>query len=192
MATGGNEKFDKDGEIARRGRVNVTLLGEMQQLDFFAKNPPKTTGRELFSFQLAEKWRLRGNQICVKENGIEMSAEDFIATVTELTAWSIADSYKRWSPGPLDEVIVSGGGCRNKFLMERLTQFLPGITVKDHEAIGINSDAKEALLFALLAWLCINGQHGNVPSCTGAKEEVILGKISPGKNFSKLLKRAES
>lgn len=143
--------------------------------------------------ELAKKWQARGHQLANEKEQQNMTGEDFICTLTELTAISIAKAYASWSPGKIGQVIVSGGGCRNTFLMQRLELQLESqlgykVDLHTHETLGINSDAKEASLFALLGWLCVHSRNGNVLSCTGAVEGAVLGKITPGKNFASLLK----
>lgn len=125
--TEGKELYDKDGEYARKGKVNEELLQKMMKMEYFQvrttpsssyskKHPPKSTGRELFTTSLASKWKEDGDNIEKANNKENMSFFDFIATVTELTAWSIADAYIRFAPSPISEVIVSGGGSRFPFV----------------------------------------------------------------------------
>lgn len=115
-----------------------------------------------------------------------VSLEDMVATVTAFAAESIARSYQKWLPKQPDDVILGGGGTRNPALVRMLIEALPGTKIMTNEDFGINSDAKEALAFALLASETVHGQVGNVPSATGAKRAVILGKIVPGRNFGDL------
>lgn len=184
-ATGGAWTFDHDGELASEGRVVDRLLARWLEHPFFVAAPPKTTGRELFSLDLARQW-----QAAMRDVG--GGAVDLVATLTELTAASIADAYARFAPGRVAEVVVGGGGARNPALMDAIGRQLAdrlgyAVAVTTHEALGIDSDAKEALAFALLAYLCWHGWPGNVPTCTGAQRPAILGQISPGKNYSRLL-----
>jgi anhydro-N-acetylmuramic acid kinase len=138
--------------------------------------------------QLAEEW----NNIRLDKM---VSDEDFMATLTELTAVSIVDAYRKYL-GAADvdvEVLVSGGGSRNLYLMERISSLATaklggGSTVSSHDTnTVIKADSKEANLFALLAYLCVNGIPGNVPACTAARHAAVLGKICPGKNFRSAL-----
>ena len=181
VVTNGQHHFDQDGLIAASGRVAYPLLEEWMTLPYFEQPLPKSTGRELFSSVLGEQWR-----ISAFDAGL--SDADFVATVTELTALSIADAYHRYAPGPIGEVVVGGGGARNPTLMARLRYHLGAdVALCTHEELGIDSDAKEALAFALLAYLAILGKPGNIPSCTGARSEQILGQIAPGANWGQLL-----
>ena len=140
--------------------------------------PPKTTGRELFGVDLASRWQAE----LAAAGG---NAVDLVATLTELTAASIADAYARFAPGPVAQVVVAGGGAFNPTLMAALRRQLAQrlgrpVEVIDHTPLGIDAGAKEGLLFALLAYLCVHGWPGNVPACTGASKPVVLGQITPG------------
>jgi len=158
------QPFDRDGAIAASGRVDQTLLAELMAHPYLAARAPKTTGRELFGVQFARGLAGRGKPA------------DLVATATAFTAHSIADAYRRHL-GPVDEVIVGGGGARNAVLMRMLAEALPEARVVAHEAVGINSDAKEAIAFALLANDCILGLPTNVPGATGARQ-AVLGKVT--------------
>ena len=176
--------------------VNWRIAGPAQmpwsnvgcRIPFYQQQPPKSTGRELFSQALAERYRQEAAAA-----GLSMA--DFVATVTELTAASIADSYRRFAPMPVSEMVVCGGGARNPILLERLRSQLirrcgrqfPVVRYGEVGGIPGDEDSKEALGFALLAWLAIRGEGGNVPACTGAKGHRVLGKITPGLNFRRLL-----
>lgn len=158
-----NRPYDKDGEIAASGKVDRALLEELLSHPYLAAPPPKTTGRELFGVQFARQLMGRA------------APADLVATATAFTAYSIADAYRRFL-GPVDEVIVGGGGARNPVLMRMLAEALPGVRVMTHEAVGINSDAKEAIAFALLANDAILGLPTNVPGATGGRP-AVLGKV---------------
>lgn len=178
-------RYDRDGALAERGTVNDVLLATMLAHPYFAAELPKTTGRELFSHELFSQW-----ETVASDSGC--SPEDFVATLTELTAATIADCYKH-CPGPLAEVVVGGGGARNPVLMKRLEFHVARVVGHDrvrvvtHEALGMDSDAKEAVAFALLGALCLTGRVANVPACTGATKEVVLGQITPGSNYARVL-----
>ena len=187
QASGGRLQYDVDGQLAAGGHVAPALLAQWLTHPYFAQPAPKTTGRELFGAPLAQSWYADA-----KAQGL--SANDFVATITELTAASIADAYARFAPAAIRQVVVGGGGARNPVLMARLTAHLATrlgypVEVSTAEALGIDPDAKEALTFALLAYLALHGQPGNIPACTGAQSEQILGQISPGKNYRKLLEK---
>ncbi|MCX6047200.1 MAG: anhydro-N-acetylmuramic acid kinase [Chloroflexi bacterium] len=185
QATGGAWQYDVDGQLAAAGRVAPELLDKWLTHAYFSQQPPKTTGRELFGIPLVQRWYAEAQALGLGDN-------DFVATLTELTAASIADAYARFAPAPLAQIVVGGGGGRNPVLMARLAHQVASrcgrpIEVCTHAALGIDPDAKEALTFALLAYLALHGQPGNVPACTGAQRQQILGQIAPGDNYLKLL-----
>jgi anhydro-N-acetylmuramic acid kinase len=151
--------FDRDGERARAGQVNAALLERLLADPYYMREPPKSCGREQYGAEF------------VRETGID------IATATELTARSIALAIGRYPA--TREVIVSGGGAHNRYLMERLAALLRARVTTSAE-FGIGVDSKEAILFALLAYQTYHGRSGNLPSATGARHAVVLGKISSG------------
>ncbi len=151
--------FDRDGERARGARVNTALLDRLLEDPYYRRDAPKSCGREQYGAEF------------VQETGID------IATATELTARTIAMAIERYPD--TREVIVSGGGAHNRYLMERLTALVQARVTTSAE-FGIGIDSKEAILFALLAYQTYHGRAGNLPSATGARKAVILGKISYG------------
>jgi anhydro-N-acetylmuramic acid kinase len=172
LVTNGQLAYDQDGLMAARGKVCADLLAELLTHPYLAKQPPKTTGREKFGIAFAKAvWEAGKNR--------GLSQEDLLATVTAFTVEAIAGSYERfiyprYRP---DEVIIGGGGAYNPTLFQWLQQRLAPIPVLRHEAFGISSDAKEALLFAILANETLHGIPANVPSATGARHPVVLGKV---------------
>jgi anhydro-N-acetylmuramic acid kinase len=183
LISGGALRYDVDGQLAAAGKVSTELLHRWLDHPYFRQPPPKSTGRELFTRSLLEDWQREAQSV-------GCSDADFVATLTELTAASIADAYARFAPGPVVQTVVGGGGGRNPLLMERLAAQLaerldrpiPLLRHKDLPDLAINDDAKEALAFALLAWLAFHGRPGNVPACTGAAGTRILGKVTFGLN----------
>jgi len=163
--------YDKDGEIAAQGVVCDSWLNCLLEDEYYFMAPPKTTGREYFSPKYIE-------------NALKFAPEDerdIIATLTALTAKSIADSYARWVQPSVEikEVIIGGGGAYNPTLMKFLRIYLPKhIELKTHEDYGISNNFKEVMAFALLGYCTYYGIPNNLPSCTGAKKRVILGKIT--------------
>jgi anhydro-N-acetylmuramic acid kinase len=104
-----------------------------------------------------------------------------VATLTELTARSVADAYRRWLlPRGVDEVVVSGGGARNPVLMRRLAELLAPLPVHDGAMLGVDPEAKEALAFAMLGWAHLHGVPANLPAATGAVGPRVLGSYTPG------------
>jgi anhydro-N-acetylmuramic acid kinase len=184
FASNGALSYDDGGALARQGQVHEALIARWLAHPYYQLQPPKTTGRELYTATLAAAMR-------AEAQSVGASDVDFVATVTALTAATIADAYARFAPGPLAQVVIAGGGAHNPVLLAELRTRLAAqlhreVEVCTHEALGIDADAKEALTFALLAYLCAHGLPGNVPACTGAKAEVILGVIAPGINYQRL------
>jgi anhydro-N-acetylmuramic acid kinase len=109
-----------------------------------------------------------------------------IATITALTAQSIAQAYHSFL-GPVDELVAGGGGARNRTLLRMLSEALPETKVSTMQAYGIDPDAKEAIAFALLGYATLHGWPNNVPTATGADHPAVLGSITPGRNYRDLL-----
>lgn len=190
QATNGQLAYDQDGQLAQQGEVSQQLLTQWLALPYFQQLPPKTTGRELFSAQLVAQW-------WSEAKAAGLTPTDFVATMTELTVASIALAYERFAPGPIAQVVVGGGGARNPHLLRRLAIYLrqqwgKEVELCTHAALGIDDKAKEALAFALLAYLAIHGWAGNVPACTGAASQQILGQIAPGTQYTALLRQLRS
>ena len=170
LGTGGEQEMDEDGALAARGKVDDQQLARLLSQPYFALKPPKTAGREQFGCEYAAQTYRE-----LAEAGL--SLEDCLATVTALTAASIAESYRTHLPGLPDEAIVGGGGAHNSALLAMLRRRLPEATVVTHDDLGIPNVAKEPLAFAILANETLLGRPGNVPSATGAARAVPLGKI---------------
>nr|WP_258040749.1 anhydro-N-acetylmuramic acid kinase [Pseudanabaena sp. BC1403] len=162
------ESFDLDGAIARQGNPDLDLINKWLEQEFFVIAPPKSTGRELFSPDYLAA-RLAECQ--------HLSNYDILATLTEFTARAIAKSYRDFLPVFPNEVLIGGGGGRNGYLMERLQDLLAPAIVKRTDDFGMSGDSKEAIAFAVLGYLRLKERAGNLPSVTGAKRSVLLGKI---------------
>jgi anhydro-N-acetylmuramic acid kinase len=173
---------DRDGSTAARGQIDEAWLSELLEHPYLNRKPPKTTGRELFTVRMA-------HELVDTAHQRGLSDESILATLTALTAWSIADAYQRFAPGPVAEVILGGGGRRNPTLVKMLRDALSPAAVLSHEDVGLSSDAKEALSFALLAYETWHGRPGTHPTLTGARHASVLGQITPGQNYMDLLKR---
>lgn len=173
--TGGAKTYDAGGAMAAEGRVDEALLAMLQQDPYYDMPLPKTTGRELFGVQYVGK-------ILDFQRAHGLSDADVLATVTDLTAWSIADGYARYvlPRRQAAELVVGGGGSYNATLLGFLrTRFAPyGVEVRTQEDLGWSSDAKEAVAFALMADCCVREKPNVLPSVTGAKAAAIMGKIS--------------
>jgi anhydro-N-acetylmuramic acid kinase len=181
-ATGGAQRYDRDGALAATGTVRKALLAELMAHPYLPLSPPKTTGREQFG-------QAFGEQVWERAVRRGLSPNDIIATLTAFTAISIADAYRRFLPRHPEEVILGGGGAENPALVRRLSEALAPSRLMTHEALGIPSKAKEAIAFAVLAYEALHGRPGNLPSCTGAGSRAVLGKIVPGRNYTQLLAR---
>ena len=168
--TKGRQAYDAGGRVASRGKADEPVLAEALSDPFFRREPPKSAGREQFGQGFMEKYFLRRRR---------MRFEDAVRTATELTARSIADALERFVFGRMKvhRLIVSGGGARNKFLMQRLGALLPRLKVEISDLYGLPVDAKEAIAFAVLADRTMHGLPGNLPSVTGARRPVVLGKL---------------
>ncbi|MBI2173888.1 MAG: anhydro-N-acetylmuramic acid kinase [Candidatus Omnitrophica bacterium] len=171
----GKMLYDARGHLALRGRIDHRAIGRLGQHPYFRKPPPKSTGRELFNEALLRQ---------VFGSTLERHPLDVLATTTYFTAHSIVDSYRRFVPHRIKEVIVSGGGVRNRTLMDHLTRLLHPTLVFPIERYGIPAQAKEPIAFAYLALRTFQGKINHLPDTTGAKSAAILGAIYPGKNVN--------
>ncbi|MFD6951312.1 anhydro-N-acetylmuramic acid kinase [Nocardiopsis sp. TSRI0078] len=166
--TGGRADFDADGALARSGRPDPVLLEYLLSEPYYRLPPPKTTGVELFGpGYLDEVLRRTGTP----EGG------DLLATLVELTAITVAEALR---PHGVAEVVASGGGVRNPVLTERLAARLHPARLGLSDDLGLDGDAKEAYLFALVGFLTWHGLPGSVPACTGARRAPVAGRITPG------------
>jgi anhydro-N-acetylmuramic acid kinase len=166
--TDGVESFDRDGLRAANGQVDEKLLGVLLEEPYYALQAPKSTGKELFHLDYLRR--------ACEQVGVEPS-DDVVATVTALTARTVADACREYA---VEELLVSGGGARNPTLMRMLAEYLDEVSVRDGADTGVPSDAKEAYVFALLGFLGWHGMPATVPSCTGARHSSILGTFVPG------------
>ena len=163
------KKFDKDGEIAAEGIVSESWLNCLLEDEYYFLNPPKTTGREYFSNKYIE------NILRTAPS----EPQDIIATLTALTAKTIAQAYERFVPFRYDNVIIGGGGAYNKTLMKFLRNYLPKyVQLKTHDDYGISNNFKEVMAFALLGYCTYYNIPNNLPFCTGAVKRTVLGKIT--------------
>lgn len=163
--------YDAGGEIAASGRVDEQLLADLMTHPYLAQQPPKSTGREQFGQAYVEQ---------LLANHVAMKPENLIATVTAFSAKSIALHYHRdiFPHYEIDEIIIGGGGSLNPTLLAMLQAEVGTIPVLTNEAIGFDSNAKEALAFAILANETWHQTPSNIISATGAKTQVVLGNIT--------------
>lgn len=159
------QRFDADGAWAAGGNIIPKLLKHLLTHAFFRQPPPKSCGREQFSLRWLNSF-LSGKE----------ASRDVQATLLALTVQSIAQAVSEYCPGA-EKIYLCGGGARNKALVEKLREALPGIKTDITDAIGINPQTLEAYAFAWLAWQAMQGKPGNLPQTTDAKGERILGAI---------------
>ncbi|MFF5251094.1 anhydro-N-acetylmuramic acid kinase [Streptomyces leeuwenhoekii] len=172
--SGGRLACDRDGALAARGGVHGPLLERLLAEPYYALPPPKTTGKELFhAGRLREALAGLG----------ALPAEDVVATLTRLTARTIADAVRA---AGATEVIASGGGTRNPVLMDLLARSLPGVALRTSGELGLPEQAKEAYAFAVLGFLTAHGLAGTDPVSTGARHPSVLGSLTPGRQGLRL------
>ncbi len=168
--SGGRLPFDGDGQWAAQGQADLALVQQWLQGPYFQQPPPKSTGRELFGWGFWAQWAP-----VMAQRGL--SPADQLATLTEFTTAAIAQEYQRWLPTTTTEVLLCGGGSRNQTLRQRLAHHLPAATLTTTDTLGIPSDLKEAIAFAVLGYWRYQGFPGNLPSVTGAHRPALLGEI---------------
>ena len=168
--TKGSESYDAGGRVASRGNVDELVLAEALADPYFQREPPKSAGREQFGQGFVEKHFLTRRRV---------RFEDAVRTATELTARTVADALERFvfPRVKVHRLIVSGGGAHNRLLVSRLGELLPNLSVDFSDKYGLPVDAKEAIAFAVLADRTLHGLPGNLPSVTGARQPVVLGKL---------------
>ena len=196
LLTDGEMNYDKNGEMASQGELDQVLYDRLFQHEFFDRSYPRSTGRYDFGRQYTEK-------ILAEASDRRVSDINIIRTLTEFTASSLVESFQEelaregmdtLKKSDCLEVIISGGGCHNKTLLDFIereiserfhnyrTELIPlgDIDYSQHEIPAIDADQKEAVAFALLARESIMKRQGNLPSVTGAKHPVITGDLTPG------------
>ncbi|MFF4755825.1 anhydro-N-acetylmuramic acid kinase [Streptomyces sp. NPDC002514] len=172
--SGGQLEHDTDGRLAARGQVHEALLERLLAEPYYRLPAPKTTGKELFH---------PGYLRAALAGTGKPPAEDVIATLTVLTARTVADAVRAVGA---TEVLASGGGTRNPVLMRMLADRLPGVALRRSDDLGLPADAKEAYAFAVLGFLTAHGLPGTAPSSTGARHASVLGSVTPGRDGLRL------
>jgi anhydro-N-acetylmuramic acid kinase len=162
------QPYDQDGRIALGGTVDLALLERWLQDPYFAKHPPKSTGREYFGYARAEIF-------C--QEAVHLAPADQIATLSELTVQSLIRAYQDFLPTMPQSVFLSGGGAHNQYFIKRLAALLAPTSVQTIAVLGVDVDFKEAIAFAVLAWLRLHNRPTNFPSATGASKHVLLGDV---------------
>jgi anhydro-N-acetylmuramic acid kinase len=172
-ATDGAERMDTDGIRAARGTVHLGLLEAFLAEPYYALPAPKSTGKELFHADYVR------DVIKQSPTDGELSTDDLVATLTELTARLVADACREHG---LTELVVAGGGVRNPTLMRRIAELSAPVTIRLIDEFGLPAQGKEGYLFALLGYLSVHGLPGTIASATGAREASILGSLTPGRS----------
>jgi anhydro-N-acetylmuramic acid kinase len=166
----GLNTYDKNGDWAAQGKPHQPLIDRWLQDPFFQAAPPKSTGRERFGASYAAQcWRAAQSN--------NLSDEDFLATLSDFTAATIELSYRQFLPQIPAEVLIGGGGSRNRYLMARLQHRLPEAKVASTDERQLDADYKEAIAFAILAYWRWHNIPGNLPSVTGASRPCLLGEL---------------
>ncbi len=169
--TQGEKSFDEGGALARAGTLSDALLRSMVAEDTYTKlPPPKSTGRELYTYEYSEKLYRRGLDM-------GLGFADILATVTDYSAYCVEMAVVDFLPFPIDEYYMSGGGYHNAFFRERLAKRL-GKPLRPLSDIGVDGDAKEAAFFAVFGNEFLHGNFNNAKAATGADRNVVMGKLT--------------
>jgi anhydro-N-acetylmuramic acid kinase len=168
----GRERMDRDGVRADRGRVDAALLARLMDDEYLRRPPPKSTGRELYGSAEAE----------ALVRGWAGLPDDLIATLTAFTVASVAEACRVFFDGPLDRMLVGGGGAENPVIMRGLVEAIAPAQVERFDAAGVPSGAAEAMAFSLMGRNTLLGVPNHLPRCTGASRAAVLGEIVPGRS----------
>ena len=160
--------YDAGGRISSRGLFSQSLLEKMLRHPYFKKKPPKSTGRELFNRGFLKPWE--------RELG-RLTLEDQMATLCELSAYSLYQDLKRFTPNVPEKIFVAGGGAQNKDLLKRLRSYLPQAEVLTSDVLGWPTEAIEAGAFAYLALMRFLQKPVPLASITGGRD-VLLGSVN--------------
>lgn len=168
------QPYDEAGKIASHGCVSEELLESALQHPYFETRAPKSTGREEFGGDFAAG-------LLSQAKTLDLKHEDIVTTVAELTVRTIWQAYQRAvaAGGEINEFVVSGGGAENKYLMNRFDQLSKRTRLLKVDELGVPSDAKEAICFAVLANETVHNEPATLPTTTGASRAAVLGKICP-------------
>ena len=179
--TNGEQEYDKDGEWGKQGEVDQEMVDEYLAQEYFQRQPPKTTGREYFGDQEA---------LSLIEKGLQKGLLKYsvIATLTRITAQSIVNDYRRYAPGPIDELFLCGGGAFNPNITEFIQSSFPDMKLILLDETGISGSSKEAVTFAFQGLEAILGRPLIVPDRVESSTPVVVGKVAPGKNYRHLQK----
>ena len=167
-STDGAQAYDAEGRLAASGTVDETLLAALLADPYYALPAPKSTGKEHFHAAYLDGVLARA--------GVRPDLADLVATLTELSARTVADAVRG---SRLEVLVASGGGVRNPVLLRRIRELVAPVELTTTDALGVPSGEKEAVAFAVLGWATAHGLPGNVPSCTGASGPRVLGSVTP-------------
>ena len=172
--SGGEKEFDRDGAMARTGRLDESLLDYLLNHPFLSRPPPKAAERDRFGDRFL-------SEVLDRARARHLSPADLVRTATVFVARSIAAQYRTFVSPACDvrTAIICGGGALNSFLLEALAESLPDMEVATSRDYGMDPMAVEAVGFALLAYETFHRRPGNLPRATGAGKPVVVGDISP-------------
>ncbi|KAM0554918.1 hypothetical protein ACHAPJ_006654 [Fusarium lateritium] len=193
ILTDGKQHFDRDGVLGAKGEAEIdhaVVDDYLVKEAYFQQKPPKTTGRELFSDDIAKSLVNSMRAAC-------MSPEAIIATITRMTAESIARSYEQFvlpkleEGDDIDEIYICGGGAYNPNILNHLENRFPKSRVLklDDAPVKVDPSAKEAVLFALLGFMGVHGRTVQVGLGSETIDPAILGIITPGNNYRDVMRR---